>query len=62
MIGIVLHCAYCRKLLIKDACLISGSSLKVKCFHCGHLISIAVEHEKTYIKDHDTGTPELRTF
>jgi phage FluMu protein Com len=61
MNGRVLHCKYpdCQKLIAKNVNLVAGSSLEIKCAHCGRLnclcasnddIKIIAEKEIIFLK------------
>ena len=53
MQGIVIHCPNhdCRKLLLKEANLPPTTSMKLKCYHCGHLIHVQADYKGIKLKD-----------
>jgi hypothetical protein len=53
MHGIVIHCPNyeCQKLLMREAHIPPTTSIKIKCYHCGHLILVMADYGGIKLKD-----------
>lgn len=53
MRGIVIHCpsSDCKKLLLKNASLIPGTSFEIKCYWCGKRVKVASDNKRITLED-----------